>query len=651
HGIIKLDLSEKIFPGEEEEEDLFSQFSEELKNVDEKVDPVTIYYLLKKYAFFIPYSDDISLFMHMKLTSAVASCIEKNEEKPFLFVLGDFSGIQKFIYDVASPDEARPGMAKRLRGRSLWLDLFMDAVVSDIIREAGVSEANVLWNTGGNFLLLIPNLKENRDKIEEIRRNVNEGLFKKFKGEIFLAIDFAESSSLDFPEVMRNLSFKTGLQKRQKFIDCIEFEFGGGGEIEKHCIVCGIGEAKKEGKCGFCELNEKIGGKVATADYIVKGFDGGDLNFKEFGLDACYDFLTKEELEKLSTDVIVYRLNSVDFLLNSRSAGFKFIRSAGFKFIGSTVPLHEIVLSFDQIAQFGRGASKIGVLKADVDNLGKIFKFGSPEERRTISRICMLSSMLDLFFLGYINRICEKFHLYKKLCSKCEEKAEKIEVETELGRMSLYRLKDACKECSENRIPTIYINYSGGDDLLIFGPYDDIIELSGEIRDCFKKFVCFNKDIEISAGIAVVDEKLPVARSVAIANDELRKSKSYAGKARVTILGETLKWESYSEKGFKEAMELAKKMEEDVGIKISKSFVFSLLHLWNRYFSDVDEVRKEDAVKIKMNRRGYMPYLVWLIGRNIKERKDKEEYFESLRDFIPWIRLPVYWVSLRLRGR
>ena len=35
-------------------------------------------------------------------------------------------------------------------------------------------------------------------------------------------------------------------------------------------------------------------------------------------------------------------------------------------------------------------------------------------------------------------------------------------------------------------IPTIYINFSGGDDLLVLGPYDDIIEFAGELRTKFK---------------------------------------------------------------------------------------------------------------------------------------------------------------------
>ena len=78
---------------------------------------------------------DISLFDHLKTTSALATCLyyysQENEfkftdkEDAYLIVNGDISGIQKFIYKISSPQEAQKGMSKRLRGRSLYLNQLM----------------------------------------------------------------------------------------------------------------------------------------------------------------------------------------------------------------------------------------------------------------------------------------------------------------------------------------------------------------------------------------------------------------------------------------------------------------------------------------------------------------------------------------------
>jgi len=46
---------------------------------------------------------------------------EGREEKRFLLVGGDISGVQKFIYKLASPEKAQKGMSKQLRGRSFMV--------------------------------------------------------------------------------------------------------------------------------------------------------------------------------------------------------------------------------------------------------------------------------------------------------------------------------------------------------------------------------------------------------------------------------------------------------------------------------------------------------------------------------------------------
>jgi len=106
----------------------------------------TLYQLLEKYTWCVPSAvwkdvPDVSLFDHLRTTCAIASClgnaegkyldnlisgIEKNwrkeelneeEERALnggkvLLIGGDVSGVQKFIYQLASPEKAQKGMSK-----------------------------------------------------------------------------------------------------------------------------------------------------------------------------------------------------------------------------------------------------------------------------------------------------------------------------------------------------------------------------------------------------------------------------------------------------------------------------------------------------------------------------------------------------------
>lgn len=71
----------------------------------------------------------------------------------------------------------------------------------------------------------------------------------------------------------------------------------------------------------------------------------------------------------------------------------------------------------------------------------------------------------------------------------------------------------------------IYINYSGGDDLLVIGAYDNIIEFTCEFREKFKQWTCHNKSINISGGISIVGSKFPIGKAIHAADRNLSKSK------------------------------------------------------------------------------------------------------------------------------
>jgi CRISPR-associated protein Csm1 len=230
----------------------------------------------------------------------------------------------------------------------------------------------------------------------------------------------------------------------------------------------------------------------------------------------------------------------------------------------------------------------------DVDYLGLIFAIGlEPEQKDTeynpksISRISTLSRMLDLFFAGFLNNICEEVYKDWYEETKCEVK-DKI-----------------------NQI--FYISYSGGDDLLIIGPWSEMPELAWRIREKFKKFTCNNKNIDVSAGIFLIKPKFPIGRAAVMCGEELEKSKD-KGRRRITLFDETVKWDKGNENiDFLELFEFGENLyhaitTETQDEKLPRGFVHSLIRKRNKYIRDN---------KIDLN---YIPSLIYQITRNIKEK-------------------------------
>ena len=173
-------------------------------------------------------------------------------------------------------------------------------------------------------------------------------------------------------------------------------------------------------------------------------------------------------------------------------------------------------------------SNKLGVLKMDVDDLGLIFSTGfthlkENEGGMSISRLSTLSSQLDFFFSGLVNKFASKFKVYKEV-PNLEDKFDAIDLtlqDEEESVFTVYKKKygveltdDEEKSLVNYEIPTIHINYSGGDDLLVLGPYDDIICFAQELRNKFKEWTANNDSINLSGGISIISPKFPIGKAV-----------------------------------------------------------------------------------------------------------------------------------------
>ncbi len=105
-----------------------------------------------------------------------------------LFVGGDLSGIQKFLYNISSKKAA-----VSLKGRSYYLKQYMDNVCSDIKRaviEAGARSTKVIYCSGGKFYLLTDYSPQITKVIDDKADEAKRGLWKKHYGQLGLNVSY-----------------------------------------------------------------------------------------------------------------------------------------------------------------------------------------------------------------------------------------------------------------------------------------------------------------------------------------------------------------------------------------------------------------------------------------------------------------------------
>jgi len=565
-----------------------------------------LYHLIYKYFWCVPASTydperkerhypDISLFDHLRVCAAFSTSlytdynlnIIKNTDKPetkakLIFLKGDISGIQKFLYGVTNIK----GVAKQLRGRSSFLTLLPDLIARALLDKFGYPFVNILYSGGGHFEIVLGYEEGIEKELDKFSKEVEEVLFKNFYGAIGLALGYSEITLSElknkevYRKIMKNIYRILEKNKKQKFInilinysteellDIINQEFK---NVEKNYTVCQscqvvITEEKGEEEksiCKWCETFKEVGEIIPKAKYLI--FSKEKLeNLSGFYIDRIGGVYFLEELSRVSSkskeNESIYLLNDTNFLNEKKCDGFRFI--------AQIVPqTYSGVMTFEELVMSAEGDKKLAFARGDVDNLGFIFMQGLGEDY-SISRIATLSRSLDLYFSGYFNYL-----------------------------FNLAEFKNK-----------IYILYSGGDDFFIIGPWDKVLEALKRIREDFKKYTCNNEDIELSSGVFVGRDSYPVRFAGELAGSEEDKAKEI--KPAIRVLGESLKWEQYEK-----AVEEAEKMVNLVkNRKIGRSLFYKFYQLLGSF--------KEDENKISPK---FYPRFYYYLYRNVKDEEDRKQ--------------------------
>jgi len=615
---------EKIVKGYGE---LWVSFRKELEGIASKdVDgfTVAIMSLLEKYTWCIPSSTmdrpDISLFDHAKTTAAIASALYlyhagrkdlataalsvQDETAKFRLLVGDLSGIQNYIFNIKNVGVG--GTAKRLRARSFYLSALAESASHALLHSFGLPITNLVIASGGKFYLLLPNSADAEKRIVCMEREFTEWLIKEINGEIALniaSVPFSCKDLLDFNAVHKKANDALQNAKERAFA-CHLSDDGGWKEDafviadrvftddESLCPSCRKFPGTKQMDvnvvlCSHCHDDVKLGAELAKS-VGVQFFSGGQGKYKLF---TGYSFSMARKRDEFSKDAyLVQQFNDWEFGQTEVA-----LRPRPF---ANYVPRFDEQLCrycdksdcgekgnaeegnpkfFTCLAESNkRGRKALGIFKADVDSLGLIFINGfKSEKEKCISRITTLSRLLDTFFTGRLD----------------------------------YLLREEFKD--------IYTVYAGGDDLLMLGPWEQVLRFSKRVRDEFELYTCKNPAFTLSAGIAMAKTRLPIYAAVAAADSLLAEAKKKKApgadepKNQLAALGDIVKWDKFKFVQ-EEADRLAIWQEEK---KVSMGFVRQLLDSAAQF----REFRATGEIRLLR----FVPMLAYAITRNIPA-KDTE---------------------------
>lgn len=608
---------------------------------------------------------DISLYVHSKITSAVASCMKLyfdeqqiqdykkycfnsgskifRNEKIYLLVSGDISGIQDFIYTIPSK-----GALKTLRGRSLYIDLLLEEFIDEYLEQIGLSRANVLYSGGGHFYILVPNIEDTKKAIDKLQAKMNRWLMENIGINLYLAIGMAECSANNLmkSEAQGNLfAIVNKKLKDDKTIryskdeDFLEYIFNVEKEkdtAKKECNICHNLVDKlwkynsdEEIACEFCLNLYKLGQDILTQDLVFviseEKIDGG---IKIFGKDKdLYMYAVNiEDIDMFKGKIL--RIYSKNNLLESDLAIRLYLADYSAK------NENDEVMTFDDLAKSScktdKGIKILGVLRLDVDDLGIAFSSGFVSDKdkiednlryATLSRYADLSKDISMFFKVAINKICAGDLIG---CVDFEEKA-----------FNIFGIAKAQKR-------KVNIIYAGGDDLFLVGAWDEVLEVAIDINRAFKQFT--NGKLTLSAGMAMFSPTYPISKMAEIAGLLVQMSKNRKDKNSIALFGMEINlkvngqleckhiytWVDFEMKVCKEKMNyLLARLSFDGDkfnkLSVGKSLIYRLMDL----------IQLADEDKLNIARFAYV--LARMQPKQDKDEQKRKVYEDFVSKMYQWI--------------
>ncbi|MCB0596842.1 MAG: type III-A CRISPR-associated protein Cas10/Csm1 [Lewinellaceae bacterium] len=637
----------------------------------------SLLYLLKKYTWCIPSSTvdmpDVSLFEHLKTTAAIAGCLHDFWQEqptafrydsrrlslnegfdPLLMCCIDLSGIQNFIYDVASSKAY-----KSLKGRSFYLQLMLDQILGSLLSNLKQGPENIIYSSGGKAYFLLPNTRWVKEQLPPLLREIETFLWEEHKGKIFAAFgkvsfryDFTpggkegrvNSQATGFGgkpieelgSLWKAVSDAASIQKTRRFnqllIEKYNDLFSENGkealaaEKRKVCAVTGqpiIGDGADIGRknnevpvLSIVKEQTDLGTALKDCDYLI-AYSGDE----EESLDAtrkknnsgiyfpglqrhAHLFKAVEEIEEdhhfrkvqSRPETAFLSINETRFLWSEKTGGSH--ASYGFLFYGGNKQ--------PEIAENGSCRAR---------TLEELCWINPDNEDEGYSKLGILRMDVDnlgqLFIHGFSERQ-KSFAAYGTLSLQLDLFFS--------GYLNTIRNSEKYKD-------HVAILYAGGDDVFAVGRWDKVLGFALEVRTRFQQFVG-RPDISISAGLAIVDRKYPIYKAADIAGEaesmaKFFESQELGNKNAITFFGEAVSWNQE----FEEVERLKMKM---IHLCIEKNMSRSLLHQLQRYKAFRDDSERRHLEKGEPKDFSYKWHSAYYLKRFAERHKKQNEIVELL---------------------
>lgn len=544
------------------------------------IDTMTVNELLRIYEDTVSYmpastatnqANDISLYMHSKITAAVAHCMvhyfeeqgiddyktycyQKSQEfrnmSSFKLISGDISGIQNFIYTIPSK-----GALKSLRGRSFYLEILMEQIVDELLEALQLTRANLIYNGGGHFYILAPNTTKTSTAIETMEKSINEWFLTVFGTKLYLALGSATATADELIQSQRTLFRKVsqsiGEAKSKRYSEQHLTDLFNPNSTyntvlhgERECSICHTstatlspyGKDAEAEACPICNGLYRLGEQIVDSRdtvFVLARPNNSDtcesIPKVEVYVNNCNDdadnlrlylyVVTEASLQKFEANHEILRI----YAKNTAKTGhnvFNRIWLADYVARKDNGQVYE----FEELATSSglgedKGIKRLGVLRADVDNLGAAFIGGFISEGSdkfkygTLSRYADLSRDLAMFFKVAVNKMAQ---------------GDVQGFGTSVMPFTIWANKQV-------KTRKIHVIYSGGDDVFLVGAWDELLELAIDIREKLAE-VTDNK-ITMSAGLALFSPSYPISQMATITGLLESVAKDNDGKDSIALFG------------------------------------------------------------------------------------------------------------------
>lgn len=432
---------------------------------------------------------------------------------PQTLLLGDLAGVQDFLFDVAAEGG---GQARRLRARSLFISLVAEVAALRLIEAAGWGRSALVFSAAGKFLLAGPVLDDTaRARVGREAGEISRWLFAHTGAALRFALAINDQAADQLLPVAYDQAQGT-LQhaKWRPWSDLLDQQSPGWPPtalvlppISPPCDLCRRRpgrhtERDDEGNerlvCTRCHQDGELGRRLPAARWLElhTPLPAGAMDLAGFGLRVASG-------ERPAPDArFVFALAGQSPADERRIVPRRLARH---------IPRRpdQQPVEFKDLAARATGAPLLGVLKLDADNLGAAFRH-RVQGAATFEELGRLSERLDDFFARQVDEM--------------------------LARPPW---------------DPLYMVFSGGDDLLLVGPWNVAFDFAGHVQQAFVK--TFARDgLTLSGGLALIKPTFPIRSAADQADALLDRAKTEpapgaaAPKDQMAAFGRVWKWNDHA---------------------------------------------------------------------------------------------------------